>query len=203
VNPDKKSQGPKAEDYKAIKLLESIDLSHFNFVSKPFATRSLRFGSRTISQRLKPGVRSSISMESTDYVCHIYIKKNGLAAVVVTSVNYPANVALAMCSQVLHVYRTEKGGKYWQSVSQDESHNSVAVQNLLKTAQDPTQASKLQRVQAQVDQIKNIVTKDIELLLRNGESIEDLMDKSEDLENSSKAFLKKTKKMNKRCCVVM
>ena len=78
--------------YKTIRLYEYIHLKAFNFIQRQFASKSLRFGSRTIIQRLKAGIRASIKMDNTPYCCHVYIKRKGLAAAIVTNADYPAKL---------------------------------------------------------------------------------------------------------------
>lgn len=61
---------------------------------------------------------------------------------------------------------------------------------------------KITKVNVQLNETKNILVESIDKLLKNGETIEQLVDKSADLSMLSKDYYKKTKKLNK-CCVIL
>jgi synaptobrevin family protein YKT6 len=53
-----------------------------------------------------------------------------------------------------------------------------------------------------LDDTKAILTRTIEAVLERGEKLDDLVDRSDQLSKSSKAFYKTAKKTNS-CCVIM
>ena len=70
----------------------------------------LTFISRTLIQRTNYSERQSISHEGmcyflsihcTDYMCHCYLRQDGLGAVVVTDKEYPARVAFNLETRLL------------------------------------------------------------------------------------------------------
>lgn len=76
---------------------------------------------------------------------------------------------------------------------------SLALEDSLKKYQNPKEADKLMKIQKELDDVKDIMTKNIEEVLKRGEKLEDLMDRSKDLSDQSTIFYKQAKKANS-CC---
>jgi len=60
-------------------------------------------------------------------------------------------------------------------------------------------ADKLSKVQKSLDEVKEVMHRNIEEILKRGETLDDLMTKSADLSAVSVQFYKKAKKTN-QCC---
>lgn len=59
------------------------------------------------------------------------------------------------------------------------------------------------KLQNEVNEVREIVVNNINLVLDRGEKIDELLIKSENLTDSSRIFLKHTKKLNSRCpCII-
>lgn len=56
------------------------------------------------------------------------------------------------------------------------------------------------KVQKEIFEVKEIMHQNLNDLLKRGETLEALMDKSKDLNAVSVDFYKKAKKQNKNCC---
>ncbi len=67
--------------------------------------------------------------------------------------------------------------------------------------QNPDEADKFLRVRSALDDTKGVLVQTIDQLLERGEKLDDLLDKTKDLSDSSKRFYKEAKKTNS-CCVV-
>jgi synaptobrevin family protein YKT6 len=76
----------------------------------------------------------------------------------------------------------------------------VFVGALLQLYQNPSEADKLTKIQKNLDEVKDIMHKNIEEVLNRGETLDTLMDKSEDLSASSLTFYKQAKKTNSCKC---
>ena len=59
---------------------------------------------------------------------------------------------------------------------------------------------KCKEIQNELDNVKDIMVNNINLLLQRGEKLDDLIEKTEHLTIESKKFYKQSKKLNKRCC---
>jgi synaptobrevin family protein YKT6 len=69
----------------------------------------------------------------------------------------------------------------------------------LASAQDPVAADKLTKIQKDLDETKVILHQTIDSVLRRGEKLDTLVDKSADLSLASQMFYKQARKTNS-CC---
>ena len=66
-------------------------------------------------------------------------------------------------------------------------------------SQDPRKADKLTAIQTQLDEVKDVMHVNIEQLMQRGETLDSLMDKSQDLSQASVHFYQQSKRANS-CC---
>ena len=76
------------------------------------------------------------------------------------------------------------------------------LNEIIKKYQDPGQADAIMKVQQELDDTKIVLHNTIENVLQRGEKLDNLVDKSETLNTSSKMFYKQAKKSNS-CCVII
>lgn len=69
----------------------------------------------------------------------------------------------------------------------------------LSVLQDPVAADKLTKIQKDLDETKVILHQTIDSVLRRGEKLDTLVDKSADLSLASQMFYKQARKTNS-CC---
>ncbi len=69
-------------------------------------------------------------------------------------------------------------------------------------AQDPAAADKLTKIQRDLDETKIVLHQTIDSVLRRGEKLDTLVDKSADLSMASQMFYKQARKTNS-CCKLM
>lgn len=65
--------------------------------------------------------------------------------------------------------------------------------------QNPANADKIRKIQQNLDEVQKIMVMNLEEAIGRGEKIEELAQKSDHLSESSKMFLRDSKKLN-RCC---
>ncbi|KAK3732248.1 hypothetical protein RRG08_030591 [Elysia crispata] len=81
----------------------------------------------------------------------------------------------------------------------DADFDFVLSQQMQKFSQPGAgKSSALATVQAQVEEVKGVMSQNIERVLQRGDKLEDLMDKAEDLEAGAATFQKTSKKIRKR-----
>jgi len=73
------------------------------------------------------------------------------------------------------------------------------MQSDLKEWQNPASTDKIAKIQKELDEVKEIMATNIEAVLKRGEDLDSLMEKSTDLSATSLTFYKKAKKQN-QCC---
>lgn len=141
-----------------------------------------------------------------NYVCHVYVQGNGLAATTVTSRDYPARIAFGMMINILNKFQEVKPD--WKETlkpGKDQKLKFHYMINTCKKYENPAKDDKILQIEEQVNQTSEVMQKNISALLERGEKIQSLIDKTEDLESQSKVFLKSADKVNscwQRCNIM-
>lgn len=131
-------------------------------------------------------------------MCHVYVRADGLAGIIIGDHEYPQRVAHTLLTKTLDDFTQQVPSYLWTSADE----NSIPFTLLpvyLSKYQDPRQADALTKIQDDLDETKIILKNTIEAVLDRGEKLDDLVSKSEDLSNASKAFYRTAKKTNS-CC---
>jgi len=179
-------------------LAVANDLSSFSFYQRSTATEFLPFFSKTVAERTPQGQRQSV--QENIYTAHVYNRggPEELAAVIITDSDYPVRPAFSVLNKLLDDFSS----KVPQSSYRNPSAISFSeITTYIQKYQDPRQADTIMRVQQELDETKIILHKTIESVLRRGEKLNDLVDRSNALSAQSKMFYKTAKKQNS-CCVI-
>mmetsp|Transcript_10770 Transcript_10770/g.14898 ORF Transcript_10770/g.14898 Transcript_10770/m.14898 type:complete len:202 (+) Transcript_10770:103-708(+) len=180
-----------------IGLARVEDLSNFSYFTRSTIREHLTFALRTVAQRTKPGFRQTVGLKDIEFVCHVHVRSNGICGLVVSDEEYPVRVAFSMITDLVNKYMKEESK--WQEITKDVEASPEFMQTALEKYQDPKEADKVLKIQQTVDEIKNIMHKNIDDILKRGETLDALMEKSNDLSSTSVAFFKTAKKQN-QCC---
>jgi len=129
---------------------------------------------------------------------HIHRRVDGLTGVAITDRYYPERVAQTLITKMTTEFE-RKYGNNWKKAKRDEALQFPQIEALLKEYKNPNQADKMMAVQQNLDEIKEIMHKNIEDILVRGETLDDLLAKSDDIGEVSKMFHSQAKK-NNQCC---
>jgi len=80
-----------------------------------------------------------------------------------------------------------------------------ATFQVCKSYEDPRKSDNILKIQNQLDETKDVMIQNIESILARGETIQELVDKTDDLEMSSKVFFQNADKLNScwgRCTIL-
>ncbi|CDU20066.1 hypothetical protein YYC_00536 [Plasmodium yoelii 17X] len=183
-------------------LSASVDLSSFPFFHRSSLKEHIFFHSRLVCSRTQKGNREVIELESGIGHLHIYTnKENDISVLVLTTKSYPMRIAFGLIDNTQKIFQQKCRGQYEHIIS-DLSEGMLftsELNELLKKYQNPSEADRLSRVQKDLDEVRDVMLKNIEDLLQRGEKLDDLMKKSQDLSNSSYQFYRQAKK-NNQCC---
>lgn len=155
-----------------------------------------RFASKTIVERTTPCSRQSVKQDV--YMCHVYVRSDNLTAILIADHEYPQRVAHTLLTKILDDFTQKVPNDIW-AVGNDNTIAFTLLPGYLSKYQDPRQADALTKIQDDLDETKIILKNTIEAVLDRGEKLDDLVTKSEDLSNASKAFYRTAKKTNS-CC---
>jgi synaptobrevin family protein YKT6 len=183
-----------------IEVSSSMDLTKFSYFQRKTVREFIKFHSRVIVGRTAKGQRQSVAVEQNVGKCHCYVNTNGLAGAVLADADYPLRVAFTLLNEAMRQFEAKQGNK-WNSVEADTVFDFPEGEQLLAKFQDPSEADKITKIEKELDEVKGIVIKSMDDILKRGEAIESLMQKSEDLSQVSYQFYKTAKK-NNQCCQV-
>uniref|UniRef100_A0A8B9QRT9 YKT6 v-SNARE homolog n=1 Tax=Apteryx owenii TaxID=8824 RepID=A0A8B9QRT9_APTOW len=174
-------------DPKVRLLKAAYDVSTFNFFQRSSIQEFMTFTSQLIVERSELGSRASVKEQ--EYLCHVYVRNDGLAGVVIADNEYPQRVCFTLLDKVLDEFSRQVSKIDWPSGS-PATINYTALDGYLSKYQNPREADPMTRVQAELDETKIILHNTMESLLERGEKLDDLVSKSEVLGAQSKAFYK-------------
>ncbi len=117
----------------------------------------------------------------------------------VSDKEYPQRVAFSLITQMLIDYEKTQPNGAWKAIDKDQDSTPDFLATHLSKFQNPKEADKLMKIQKDLDEVKDIMVKNIDDLLQRGMKLDDLMEKSNDLSDTSKHFYKQAKKTN-ACC---
>lgn len=185
---------------KPIVLSATVDVSSFPFFHRATMKEHIIFHSRLIAARTPLGRRQVVEFENKIGHCHVYCHPSGLALTALSSVSYPMRVAFGLINEAITLFQDKCAGQ-WEALTDDAKGANMLPEgaDLLKKYQNPLEADKLLKVQRDLDEVKDVMLKNIDELLQRGEKLDDLMQRSEDLSNTSYQFYRQAKKSNS-CC---
>ncbi|KAI1303095.1 Synaptobrevin -like protein YKT6 [Halotydeus destructor] len=186
----------KHPDNKVVALKDASDLSSFGFFQRNSVSEFMKFTSKMVVER--SDLHSRVSVKEQEYLCHVYIRGDRLAACVISDHEYPPRVAHTLITNVMDEFATSIPASTWATAT-DNSVSFVGLDKTLAKYQDPKQADAMTKLQADIDETKIILHGTITALLTRGEKLDDLVAKSDDLSAQSKVFYKTARKTN-QCC---
>ncbi|XP_050049163.1 synaptobrevin homolog YKT6 [Dermacentor andersoni] len=184
---------------KGVILKCASEVSSFSFFQRSSVVEFLKFSSQIIVSRSCAATRSSV--REREYMCHVYVRSDSLAGVVVSDHEYPSRVAHTLLNKVLDDFASKIPAHTWSSLVESTCQYQ-GLEAYLAKYQVPTEADAMTKIQADLDETKIILHNTIEAVLERGEKLDDLVAKSEDLSMQSKTFYKTARKTN-QCCTIL
>lgn len=172
-----------------------------------------------MAERTRPTQRQSV--QQNEYVAHVHARPaaEGISGVLVSDTEYPTRVAYSLLNKALdeftlkvprsqydaQVNRILSGGASLPAKGEGILSSSAFPQgtDYLTRYQDPRQADQIMQVQQQLDDTKVVLHQTIDSVLRRGEDLDKLVEKSSSLNEQSKMFYSTARKTNSSCCTVM
>jgi len=192
------------KDEKAPTIVTSaMDLGNYAFYKRGSAKEIVTWCSREVTARTPIGGKLRVKNEKIelDFICHTQVTSQRLGGAVITEGPYNQRVAFALLSKALELADKQYGTKLFGS-SKDTHLEVDGLSTLLSKYQNPDSADPLLKIDKDLKETKEIMLQNVEKILERGEKIEDLVQKTSDLSDSSKLFVKQAEKLN-RCCVII
>ena len=117
----------------------------------------------------------------------------------ITDGEYPDRVAFWILHEALQSFNAQVKPSDWEAVNKDTDKTFKFLEDLIKKWQNPAEHDKLFQIEKELNEITDIMKKNLNEILRKGESLDRLLEKSKDLNQVSVGFYKKAKD-NNSCC---
>ncbi|KAK7110336.1 synaptobrevin homolog YKT6-like [Littorina saxatilis] len=189
----------KGSDGKVNQLKAAHELSSFGYFQRGSIREFMDFTSKILVERT--ALCSRASVKEQEYICHVYVRRDGLGAVLIGDHEYQQRVAHTLLNKVLDEFTAKYSSPQW-AILKESDVNFPQLQDYLQKYQNPKEADAMTKIQSELDETKIILHNTIEAVLQRGEKLDDLVDKSEGLSMQSKAFYKTAKKTN-QCCIIL
>lgn len=180
----------------ATSLKAGYDVESFSFFQRNSIKEFMCFVSKTIVERTQTCARQSV--KEGEYMCHVYVRADNLAAVLISDHEYPRRVAHTLITKVMDEFATKHPPTTWPTL-REVTTDFPQINMYLAKYQNPVEADALTKMQNDLDETKIILHNTLEAVLQRGEKLDDLVSKSEGLSVQSKAFYKTARKTNS-CC---
>lgn len=180
----------------AVWLKTAYELSTFSFFQRNSVQEFMAFVSKTIVERTQTATRQSV--KEGEYMCHVYVRGDNLAGVLISDHDYPHRVSHTLLTKVLDDFALSVPAASWP-VGSEATISFPQLYTYLSKYQNPREADAMTKIQEDLDETKIILHNTIQAVLQRGEKIDDLVAKSEGLSVQSKAFYKTARKTNS-CC---
>jgi len=183
-------------DEKVQLLKAAHDLSSFGFFQRSSVQEFMTFTSKILTERTQRASRQSV--KQGEYMCHVYVRADGLTCVLTADHEYPQRVSHTLITKVLDDFSVAVPSAQWVEGNPVAAAFS-GLDACLAKYQNPREADALTKVQAELDETRIILHNTIEAVLERGEKLDDLVAKSEGLSDASKMFYTTARKTNS-CC---
>mmetsp|Transcript_13604 Transcript_13604/g.18824 ORF Transcript_13604/g.18824 Transcript_13604/m.18824 type:complete len:220 (+) Transcript_13604:60-719(+) len=195
-----------------IVLSSVLDTSYFGWLRRGSAKEFMFFASRELIERTDPGKRQTINHELKEpidglskFVVHVHSNPmNNIGCVVITDSDYNHRAAYGLILKATEIVEKDFGLQLASLGKQagDQNWSSPNLNDIFRKYTSPQEVDQMMKIQKDLDETREIMIQNIDKLLANGENLEALMEKSQDLSFKTKAFLKQTKELN-RCCTII
>eukprot|EP01084_Bolivina_argentea_P169426 293715_1 len=185
----------------AYSLCIAEDLSSFGYFQRGTVREHLTFASRTASSRCEKGSRVTINLNQTSHMLHLYKRTDGLTCVVITDQQYPSNIVQSSIISKLLQQFSDQYTITNMNIQSDMQLKFNYINQLLAdySKMNVQKMNKLQNTteyKQNLDEIKHIMHQNLDDILCRGETLDNLIAKSDDIGCVSKSFHSKAKKTN-------
>ena len=157
-------------------LKSAYDLQSFNFFQKGSVQEFMAFVSKTIVERTQIASRQSVKeggkkqspMRSfnkinqslmhllLEYMCHVYVRSDGLAGVIISDHEYPSRVSHTLITKVLDEFALKYPLSTWADLNERDTV-FPQLNTYLAKYQNPREADTMTKIQDELDETKIIL----------------------------------------------
>jgi len=197
---------------KPVAVASAFDLGLFGLLKRSTVKEFLSFASREVAARTRGGERQSVKHQmdenvslpqgvSNNFVCHCSVSLAKLGCVLISDGEYPIRVAYDFIKKAQDEMMKVYADKVF-TLTSDTNLKISMIENEFSKYQKPEDMDSFTKLQKEIDDTKGVLIQTMDKLLQRGEKLDDLVQKSQDLSFHSKAFMKKSKELQ-RCCTII
>lgn len=191
----------KYDEKNPIILSSTDELSFVSIFQRGTVREFIKFHSRLVVQRT--GIDQNLEVALEKGICYSSVNSDKLAVAIICDEEYPRRVAndliFKIFEQLASFIYTNKINI--SSFKEDTDIKFPYIETIIKEWQNPHEKDGILKLQNELNDVTNIMRKNLNELLEREENLEKLMDKSKDLSTTSVQFYKTAKKTN-RCCTI-
>lgn len=181
----------KVEGEKSIVVDSAKDFTDVGFLYRKNCVEISDFFSAQLASSKNPQANVTAEEQQFLFQCS---RMDNYCAILVSTKDYPTRPAFSILREIFKEVKN-CGGVL-------PNGKSSVIQRGIVEYQDPTKADKLAQIQQNLDQTREIMVMSLEKAIARGESLEELAEKSQNISDQSKIFVRESKKLN-RCCTVI
>jgi len=196
-------------------LTSEYNLSSFGYFVRSNVKEVVIFASREVAKHVAPGARGGVtrSQDNQTFNCYYQVftvpppaesKKTESANIcccVTTDGDYPKTTAISLVGKAINQFLQSFSFDEWSGVTKDSEMRNNFLAAMLEKYQNPQEADDVEKIKKELVETKEVILESLDLLLKRGERLEDLVERSNDLGVTSKAFMQESSKLNS-CCIL-
>ncbi|KAF6197468.1 hypothetical protein GE061_020174 [Apolygus lucorum] len=140
-------------------LKTSYDLQTVGFFQRGSVQEFMGFVSKTIVERTQTATRQSV--KEGEYMCHVYVRGDNLAGVVISNHEYPHRVAHTLLTKVLDEFAAKIPAHIWPTATENQI-DFYALPEYLARYQNPREADPMTKIQDELDETKIILVRTLD-----------------------------------------
>lgn len=169
----------------------ATDFSDLSWFYRSSFIEIANFTSKQLATSQNP--QENVTADEKDFLFYAHREGNN-CSIIVSTKDYPSRAAFSILREIMKEYN-KCGGNFPNGKCQ-------TIQQGIVDYQDPTKADKLLQIQSNLDEIQKIMIMSLEKAIGRGESIKELAERSKELSEQSRIFVRESSKLNKCCTII-
>ena len=184
---------------KPIILSSAFALSFVSIFQRSTLKDFLNFHSRLVIERVTKDTHAQVQLEKG--ICYAIANEDKVGVTIICDEEYPKRVAIDFVIRIHENFKIfmNQNKLDLNSYEKDTNVKFDYITKEIEEWQDPNKKDNLMKLQNELNDVADIMKKNINELLNREENLENLMAKSQDLSAASVNFYKQAKKTNS-CC---
>ena len=184
---------------KPIILSSAFSLSFISIFQRGTLKEFLNFHSRLVIERVSQDTNVQVKLEKG--ICYAIRNSDKIGVTMICDEEYPKRVAIDFLLKIIDnfkIFIIEKNIDL-NLYTEDKDIKYEYIKNEIEEWQNPAQKDNLMKLQDELNDVMNIMRKNLDELLKREENLDSLIIKSNELSETSKNFYIHAKRTNK-CC---